>query len=157
VKDCITLAVKNVFSRMIRKNAVLVVPGSWPARPEDPDVQQYSSRVAFRGSINGAVTLSFTEGFVKESALACLGISSNKLSMRGDALLRDFVGEVANMTVGNFKNILCDLGHPCVLTLPIVHTGCRLQVTPIPTADCYTYEFDCEFERLKTHIEILPT
>jgi len=104
VKDYITLAVKNVFSTMIRKEAVLVAPNQGPSWRDDPDAVQFSSRVAFRGNINGAVTLCFPESFVKEAASVILGISTRELELQGDDMLRDVVGEIANMIAGTFKN-----------------------------------------------------
>ena len=155
VKDYITLAVKNVFSTMIRKEAVLVAPNQGPSWRDDPDAVQFSSRVAFRGNINGAVTLCFPESFVKEAASVILGISTRELELQGDDMLRDVVGEIANMIAGTFKNALCDLGYPCKLTLPEVLKGTSLKVVELPSASCHVFSFDCALDRLRADVQLL--
>lgn len=140
---------------MIRKEAVFVAPGGTPGWKEDPQAVHFSSRVAFRGTMNGAVTLCFPEGFVKEAAAVILGMDARLLDMQGDDMLRDVVGEIANMIAGNFKNALCDLGYPCKLTVPEVRKGTSLEVVPLSNARCHVFDFDCAFERLRADVQLL--
>jgi chemotaxis protein CheX len=58
------------------------------------------------------------------------------------------------MTVGVFKNTLCDLGFPCKLTLPAIVRGHKLSIAAIKSATRHVFHFDCAGHRLTTDIQI---
>ena len=53
------------------------------------------------------------------------------------------MGELTNMTVGSFKNGLCDAGFPCMLTIPSIIRGQGLSVAPVNSAVRHIFQFDC--------------
>jgi chemotaxis protein CheX len=46
------------------------------------------------------------------------------------------------MTVGSFKNGLCDAGYPCKLTIPSILRGSNFSIEPISSATRHTYNFE---------------
>jgi chemotaxis protein CheX len=66
-----------------------------------------------------------------------------ELDEAGDEVINDAIGELTNMTVGGFKNALCDAGFPCKLTIPSILRGSNFSVEPISTASRYIFSFDC--------------
>jgi len=67
-----------------------------------------------------------------------------ELDEAGDEVINDAIGELTNMTVGGFKNGLCDAGHPCKLTIPSILRGTNFSIEPISSAMRHVYHFDCE-------------
>ena len=57
-------------------------------------------------------------------------------------IVKDVVGEITNMTVGTFKNGICDLGFQCKVTLPTVLRGSQLQVETVSGAQRWTFDFE---------------
>ena len=57
-------------------------------------------------------------------------------------IIKDVVGEITNMTVGTFKNGICDLGFQCKVTLPTVLRGSQLQVEAVAGAQRWTFDFE---------------
>jgi len=68
--------------------------------------------------------------------------------------LKDVVGEITNMTVGGFKNALCDTGFPCKLTLPTIVRGDHLAVSGLKNTERHIFHFDCAGHRLVADIQM---
>lgn len=110
--------------------------------------------VGFVGKIDGVVYLCITDDFAISAASRILGISPPEVRAEGDAVIKDVIGEITNMTVGGFKNALCDKGFFCKLTLPTIVRGQNLAVASIKSATRHTFHFDCDGHRLVADIQI---
>jgi len=56
------------------------------------------------------------------------------------------------MTVGSFKNGLCDAGYPCKLTIPSILRGSNFSIEPVSTAVRHTYTFDLDGKKVVADI-----
>jgi chemotaxis protein CheX len=81
-----------------------------------------------------------------------LGMTEAELDAAGDEVINDAIGELTNMTVGTFKNGLCDVGYPCKLTIPSILRGTNFSIEPISSAIRYVYYFEYEKHRLVADI-----
>jgi chemotaxis protein CheX len=59
-------------------------------------------------------------------------------------IVKDVVGEISNMTIGGFKNGICDLGFNCRVTLPTVLRGSQMEVDSVQSARRETFHFEFE-------------
>ena len=98
--------------------------------------------VGFLGDIDGFIHLRFSEAFSQVTAGLILGMSPDEIKAEGFELVKDSLGELTNMSVGNFKNGLCDLGYPCKLTLPTIVRGANLVVPTSKGATRRVYHFE---------------
>ena len=60
----------------------------------------------------------------------------------GPDAVKDAMGEVTNMTAGGFKNVLCDLGHLCMLTLPTILRGSNVTLSAVKAAERHVFRFE---------------
>ena len=58
------------------------------------------------------------------------------------------------MTVGSFKNGLCDSGFPCTLTIPSILRGSSFSIEPISSVMRQTFRFECGAHRVVADILI---
>ena len=98
--------------------------------------------VGFIGDIDGFIHFRFTETFSRVVAGLILGMSADEIKAEGFELVKDSLGELTNMSVGSFKNCLCDLGYPCKLTLPTIVRGEHLSVPTAKGATRRIYHFE---------------
>ena len=110
--------------------------------------------VGFEGDINGVVYLCIPDDFAQHAASEILGMTRSEVTMGGNEVVRDVIGEITNMTVGGFKNALCDIGFPCKLTLPTVVRGNNLQIVSVKSANRHIFQFDCAGHRLVADIQL---
>jgi chemotaxis protein CheX len=120
--------------------------------PDRPS--QIFGSVGFVGDASGLIYLCFTEAFAKDLTGRILGMSPAEVEMNGSEVVTDAIGEVTNMTVGGFKNTLCDLGHACKLTLPTIVRGQHLSVAAIKSATRHVFHFESAGHRLVADIQI---
>jgi chemotaxis protein CheX len=97
--------------------------------------------VGFVGDLAGLIYLYLPVPFAHHLAGAMLGMSEAELREAGDEVVNDAVGELTNMTVGAFKNVLCDQGFPCKLTIPSIMRGQNFSIQPAASATRRLYEF----------------
>jgi chemotaxis protein CheX len=83
-----------------------------------------------------------------------LGLSEVELDAAGPEVINDAIGELTNMTVGAFKNGLCDLGFPCKLTIPSILRGTGIRVQPLSSVVWHVYRFEYSGHRLYADIQI---
>jgi chemotaxis protein CheX len=83
-----------------------------------------------------------------------LGMTAAEIAMCDDSTVKDVIGEITNMTVGGFKNALCDVGFPCKLTLPTIVRGDHLAVASMKGAERHIFHFDCAGHRLVADIQL---
>jgi len=154
VQESIVRAVKNVCSTMIKHEASFVERSVESAYAGFKDKPHVFGSVGFLGHIDGIVYLCIPDEFAHHAAARVLGISAAELDMSGYAAVKDVVGEITNMTVGGFKNALCNVGFPCKLTLPTIVRGDNLAVSSLKGAERHTFHFDCGGHRLIADIQL---
>ncbi len=154
VQESIIRAVKNVCATMLKRDAGFVEKTASAAYEGFRERLHVFGSVGFVGQIDGIVYLCIPDDFAQEAAAGLLGMSAAELEMSGDATVRDVVGEITNMTVGGFKNALCNVGFPCKLTLPTIVRGDNLSVASLKGAERHTFHFDCAGHRLVADIQL---
>ena len=154
VQEFIIRAVRNVCTRMLKREATFVEKSADAAYAGFKDKLHFFGSVGFVGQIDGIIYLCIPDDFVQEAAGRVLGLSSAEIEMSGDAVLKDVVGEITNMTVGGFKNALCDTGFPCKLTLPTIVRGQNLSVAAMKSCARHMFCFECGGHRLVADIQI---
>jgi chemotaxis protein CheX len=154
IQNSITKAVQNLCATMLRHDGVF----EKRITADSPEAHalrgQIIGNVGFVGETNGVVYLCLSEDFALFAATTILGMSRAEVEFEGDGVLKDVIGEVTNMTVGGFKNQLCDLGFPCKLTLPTIVRGQHLAVAAIKSATRHLFLFNCSGHRLVADIQI---
>ncbi len=148
IREYITRAVSDVFKTMLGRVPTFV--GSTPqptdsAAPITPNNNRQLyvvGTVGFIGEVNGLIYLYLEEPFARLCTCQLLGMSEPELEAAGDEVINDAIGEMTNMTVGGFKNGLCDAGYPCKLTIPSILRGSNFSIEPISSATRHTYNFD---------------
>lgn len=156
--DYINRAVTEVFKTMTRRAPTFAGrmqdKHGRPHLATDPNCPQIVGTVGFIGELNGLVNLHFDAAFARLCACQMLGLSERELDAAGPDVLNDAIGELTNMTVGGFKNGLCDLGYPCKLTIPSILRGTGISVQPLSSVVWHVYLFECSGHRLYADIQI---
>ena len=160
-QDTMNRAVQDVFRTMLGKNATLVhgtgatdsngQPWKHPVEHDNTGLQVVGT-VGFIGDISGLIYLYLNADFAKFVASNILGMSLAEVEEGGDEVVNDAIGELTNMTVGGFKNQLCDQGFPCKLTIPSILRGSNFSIEPVSGATRRTYMFDVSGHRLITDL-----
>ncbi|HET7536692.1 MAG TPA: chemotaxis protein CheX [Candidatus Didemnitutus sp.] len=145
IRENITRAVSDVFKTMLGRTATLCPNCAQGARPtgEVTVTPQVVGTVGFLGDANGLIYLYLPLPFARICTCHLLGMTEAELEEAGDEVINDAIGELTNMTVGSFKNALCDAGFPCKLTIPSILRGSNFSIEPISTASRYIFSFDC--------------
>jgi chemotaxis protein CheX len=158
-QDTMSRSVQDVFRTMLGRNATLIhgtgaanSTGQPWKHPIEFNGQQVVGTVGFIGEISGLIYLYLSADFAKIVASGLLGISVEEIDAGGDEAVNDAVGELTNMTVGGFKNQLCDQGYPCRLTIPSILRGSNFSIEPVSGATRRTYSFDVSGHRLVTDL-----
>ena len=154
IHKSIVRAVQNVCSTMLKQNAGFVEKTTEPDRDRFKVQKHVFGCVGFLGKIDGMVYLCISDDFAINAASRILGISTSEVRAEGDAVIKDVIGEITNMTVGGFKNALCDQGFTCKLTLPTIVRGENLAISAMKSATRQIFHFDCDGHRLIADIQI---
>ncbi len=160
VRENITRAIADVFKTMLGQSSALATTAtqgseaSWPPIPVDGAncAPQVVGTVGFIGDPNGLIYLYLPVHFAKICTCQLLGMSEAEVDEAGDEVVNDAIGELTNMSVGSFKNGLCDAGYPCMLTIPSILRGSNFCVEPISSAQRYIYSFECGGHKIVTDI-----
>jgi chemotaxis protein CheX len=154
IQDSIIRAVTNVSRTMLREEARFVDKLEPTGSTHLGAATHVLGSVGFVGAANGIVYLCLPDDFALFAASHILGMSVQELKYEGGETLKDVVGEITNMTVGGFKNALCDIGYSCKLTLPTIVRGDNLSVAAIKGTSRHVYNFDCKGHRIVADIQI---
>ncbi|HNX05206.1 MAG TPA: chemotaxis protein CheX [Opitutales bacterium] len=147
VEGLMVNAMKNVFSTMLSRNLEFKARYSrekagikpfYSLGTKDPLVV---GSIGFVGEANGVVYIYMHQDVAFQIASAMTGMDVAELKGEFE-IVKDVVGEVSNMTIGTFKNGLCDLGFNCRVTLPTVLRGSQMEVDSIQSASRETFHFD---------------
>ncbi|MBI5690218.1 MAG: chemotaxis protein CheX [Verrucomicrobia bacterium] len=156
IRSYINRAVGDVFKTMLGREPSAVRHGSSPNDPALPTIEahrpQVVGTVGFVGEINGLIYLHLDLAFARICTCHMLGMTDAELDEAGDDVINDAIGELTNMTVGIFKNGLCDVGLPCKLTIPSIVRGSNFVIEPISAATRHIYYFQCENHRVVADI-----
>jgi len=161
IRDNIARAISDVLKTMLGRDAKLVATasqsnaGGWPPFPaKDGEVvtPQVVGTVGFLGDANGLIYFYLPVPFAELITCQLLGMTAAEVQEAGDEVINDAIGELTNMTVGSFKNGLCDAGYPCKLTIPSILRGSNFCIEPISDAQRYIYTFDCGGHKMVTDI-----
>lgn len=156
IQESIIRALKNVCAIMLKEEAVFREKSSDTAYEGFKERLHVFGSVGFVGDINGIVYLCIPDDFAQAMACKVLGITAAEIEMGEGADVKDVIGEFTNMTVGGFKNALCNIGFPCKLTLPTIVRGDNLAVTGMKSATRHIFHFDCSTHRLIVDIQLKP-
>lgn len=145
-QDTLSRAVHDVFSTMLGKNARLVESQEHLVHDEPIDAlelkgAQIVGTVGFIGEITGLIYLYLEMPFAHQVACGLLGMEEDELAECDEEVVNDAIGELTNMTVGAFKNQLCDVGFPCKLTIPSILRGSNFTIEPVKSAARRIYHF----------------
>ncbi len=154
IQDAIVRSVEGVFKTMVGKDITLGEITHAPAPKSADRAPQIIGSVGFVGDASGLVYLCLDDAFARHLTGVILGMSPGEVEMNGTEVVNDAIGEITNMTAGGFKNALCDLGHPCKLTLPTIVRGQNISVAAIKSATRHIFHFDCGPHRLVADIQL---
>jgi chemotaxis protein CheX len=161
IREFITRAVTDVFRTMLSRVPTFSAPadigGDKVAKSVGTENRpQVVGTVGFIGEVNGLVYLHLDLAFARLCTCHLLGMTEAELDEAGDEVINDAIGELTNMTVGGFKNGLCDSGYPCMLTIPSILRGTNFSIEPISSAVRHVYHFDCAEHRVVADILMKP-
>jgi chemotaxis protein CheX len=152
IRDHINRAIKDVFKTMLGREPSFAAESDrvteGPLITSEPHRPQVVGTVGFIGDCNGLIYLHLDLSFAKICTCHLLGMTDAELEAAGDEVINDAIGELTNMTVGSFKNGLCDAGYPCKLTIPSILRGTNFSIEPISSAVRHVYYFDCAQHRV---------
>ncbi len=163
IRDNITRAVSDVFATMLGHHPRLIEDQAdrsspaWPplvakAKGEATHAPHVVGTVGFIGEANGLIYLYLPESFARMVTCRLLGMKESDLVDGSEETVNDAVGELTNMTVGVFKNCLCDSGYPCRLTIPSILRGNNFHIETTGSAVRRIFYFDCAGHRVVADI-----
>lgn len=156
IRDNITYAVSNVFKTMLGQQTSLVEKSPLPvtavADAKAVHTPQVVGMVGFLGEANGLIYLYMDQVFARMCTCNLLGMTEAEVEESGDETVNDAIGELTNMTVGSFKNGLCDAGYPCTLTIPSILRGSNFSIEPVSSAHRFVFSFNCADHRVTADI-----
>ncbi|HEY0967477.1 MAG TPA: chemotaxis protein CheX [Opitutaceae bacterium] len=160
VRENINRAITDVFKTMLGQTAVLDVTNEQAAKQPWPPLLRQGEEakphvvgtVGFIGEANGLIYLYLDLEFARKITCNLLGMTPAELEEAGDEVINDAIGELTNMSVGSFKNGLCDAGYPCKLTIPSILRGSNFCIEPISSATRQIYHFNCLGHRVVADI-----
>lgn len=160
IRDNISRAVSDVFKTMLGREVTLTSAAeiadnqTWPPLGTASEAARAHvvGTVGFLGDANGLIYLYLDLDFARMATCHLLGMTEAELEEAGDEVINDAIGEITNMTVGSFKNGLCDAGYPCKLTIPSILRGSNFCIEPISSATRQVYYFNCAGHRVVADI-----
>lgn len=131
-----TNALERVTIEALERTAFVLVD---PCDPEDTAPPTHFAQIRFTGPRDGSITVSASEGFLRELASSLLGIESDEIEIETEGL--DAIRELANILGGSVLNDIGGQDSEFSLGLPELVDGDSGE----PGLVCC---FDCEGESL---------
>jgi chemotaxis protein CheX len=103
-----------------------------------------AANIGFSGKIYGMVYICMESHLAIKLTKSLLGMDD--LEDNDHETINDALGELANMTVGGFKNQLSHKGYSCQLTIPSILRGTGFSVESTSQTQRETFRFDTEGE-----------
>jgi len=151
LEEMLVNSVEKVFSTMLSSPIALDysetgdINGDKSQQPYSSGKPMVVSMVGFIGAANGVVYLYMDEDLANGLTCDFLGFEPYELeefeAAEKKETVNDALGELANMIVGNFKNMWCDEGYPCKLTIPSIVRGRNFTVETTSSVLRHTYYF----------------
>jgi chemotaxis protein CheX len=141
-------SVQDVFNTMLSLQVDLdrhesTVPNEEHCAPAfKADTEMIAANVGFSGKIYGMVYLCMEASLARSLTMQLLGM--NDVDEADHETINDALGELANMTVGGFKNQLSHKGYSCQLTIPSILRGSGFSIESTSQAQRETFHFDTE-------------
>lgn len=154
IQESIAKSVHNVCHTLMRYDAKLCERMPPEAYEANPLKFQLIGNVGFAGEANGVVYLCMSDEFALFAVGTILGMSESEVKSHGPEVIKDAIGEITNMTVGGFKNALCDVGFPCMLSLPSIVRGDGLSISTLRGTTRYVFRFSCNNHPLIVDIQL---
>ena len=107
--------------------------------------EMIAANIGFSGKIYGMVYLCMDASLAKALTKQMLGMDD--VDDNDHETINDALGELANMTVGGFKNQLSHKGYSCQLTIPSILRGSGFTVESTSQSQRETFVFDTEGQR----------
>lgn len=156
----ITRAVSDVFKTMLGREPTQIASmdnlkaRAWPRLGQNVENARpvVVGTVGFLGDMNGMLYLYIDLPLAHLATCHLLGMTEQELDASSEEVVNDAIGELTNMTVGSFKNGLCDAGYPCKLTIPSILRGTNFSIEPVSSTCRQIYYFECAGHRLVTDI-----
>jgi len=104
--------------------------------------EMIAANIGFSGKIFGMVYLCMETSLAKQLTKQLLGM--DEVEDNDHETINDALGELANMTVGGFKNQLSHKGYSCQLTIPSILRGNSFTVESTSQSQRETFHFDTE-------------
>lgn len=149
LENLMVSSIRNVFTTMLSKNLAFKarygrdkagIKPFYSLGSKDPLVV---GSIGFVGEANGVVYIYMHQAIAFQIASAMTGMGVDELASEFE-IVKDVVGEISNMTIGGFKNGICDLGFNCRVTLPTVLRGSQMEVDSVQSARRETFHFEFE-------------
>ncbi len=143
-------AVQKSFSTMLNLELKNVLPQTL-----DPfNFVHVIGEVSFSGKATGLVQYRLPAEFIPVLGDRLLGLSAE--DMQDEATANDVIGELCNMTVGNFKSNLCDAGLTCKLSPPKISRTEEFQLNVVEGGTSQRYGFHSKEARLYADLSVNP-
>ena len=162
IRENITRAIADVFKTMLGRQTELCSTSEqgnfcWPPIPstQGEATPQVVGTVGFIGDVNGLIYFYLPSGFARICTSQLLGLSEAEIDEAGDEVINDAIGELTNMSVGSFKNGLCDAGYPCKLTIPSILRGSNFCIEPISSAERCGLRPPCRSWRISAGLALI--
>lgn len=152
LRDLVNKAMSDVLITMLTLNSKLIWVSDDHPGEDTPQLCQNTpivvGAVGFIGDVNGLIYLHFESEFATLVTSRLTGLSPEEIEAEGDEVVNDAIGELTNMTVGGFKNALCDMGLPCNLTIPSILRGSNFTIEPASSALRHVYQFEADGRKM---------
>ena len=141
-------SVQDVFSTMLSLQVDLdkhesSMPTEEHVTPAyNASAEMVAANIGFSGKIYGMVYLCMDNELAKILTKQLLGM--DEVEDNDHETINDALGELANMTVGGFKNQLSHKGYNCQLTIPSILRGNNFTVESTSQSQRETFYFDTE-------------
>ncbi len=148
--DLLVRAFDKVFNTMLQTKIKFVGRLAQQTGQGTTTIYDFGSRdplvvgsVGFAGEANGMVYQYMEDTVAVRLAALMTGMTEKELRQPDNLeIVNDVIGELTNMTVGTFKNEICDLGFNCKVTLPTVLRGSQISVDSVSSADRWVFRFE---------------
>ncbi len=152
LEEMLVTSVEKLFSTMLSSQATFNHSVGGEINSESSDTPfntgkpMIVSMVGFIGVANGVVYIYMEEDLAKDLTCDFLGMEQEEFAIfdadEKQETINDALGELANMIVGNFKNMWCDEGYQCKLTIPSIVRGRNFAIETTSSVLRHAYHFD---------------
>ena len=144
-------AVASVFETMLNMKPRLE---SLPEKFLDNE-PHVAGTVGLTGALNGMVYIFVSAQFARR--ITCAMIQITDADIENDDMVNDVMGELTNMTAGNFKANIDTRSNPCMLTIPSVVRGTNFNVAAVSGSTRKAAYLVCDKDAILIEVIMKPT